>query len=188
MIISITLFVLCWILYEKIIKKIVNNKSINLADFIIKSTHLILLIIIGIFILINYININWILVISSSYFIYDLKTSNNNSLFIVNYLILIIFLVKYKISESDFKLIIFGFIFNEFGNYPIYIMSYLNNHYERKQYIKWRTSIIIWEFLWFIIFRIIAVSYIIININSLYLRFICASFQLFNTKYVKKLI
>lgn len=128
-------------------------------------------------------SLNEIYHFSVSYFLYDLKNHKLNTIYVPHHILSIIALIYGTHPGVDKPWILWGYLLTEFGNFPLYVMYAMINHYNQTYHQRWYKHVLIWEFIWFVVFRIIAVSYVLTYTQLPYTHLIGFVLQLANIKW-----
>jgi hypothetical protein len=124
---------------------------------------------------------------SVSYFIYDIRNYKFASAYFVHHIASIIVL-NYCLSAyalEDINLTLYGFMCLEIGNFPVYVMYGLLTHHNSKYCDAWYSVILKLEFIWFVVFRVLMVSYFSTQLKNPVLKCIVVFMQLANLHWSK---
>jgi hypothetical protein len=102
-----------------------------------------------------------IFVVSMSYFIYDIRNYDVKSIYFIHHIFSICALVHVITCKMDVFNALTCFFFTEIGNFPIYVMYCLHAHPNKNYLPRFHDIVLICEFIGFVIFRIIIVSYVL---------------------------
>lgn len=165
-----TRFVFLWYLYERILRLVFSKKfSQKWSGNLVSATHSVL-------VFLKCLSIHWNLkkedqtdeieftkLFSVSYFIYDFKNNGFWSVFTPHHVFSIVVVQNILNINIDISWSILGYMFTEFGNFPLYIMYGLLFHPNPKYLQMYKKPVLVMEFMWFLIFRIGVVSYCALN-------------------------
>ena len=183
------LYIISWYLFYLAVDHVCfitnNNFSTKWSTNIVSAVHSISTCINCYLILIypNLIPKIWVYQFSISYFIYDMFNYRFGSFFMIHHISSIAFLIHSYVVHDP--LILFSTVFFiELGNFPVYVMYALINHPDKQQLRIWYRPTLILEFVWFVLFRIIALAYICYKTDITSYRIIGAFLLTFNIKWV----
>jgi hypothetical protein len=161
-------YIFLWFLYEKLVKLLSGPKfSRKWNANIVSSTHGILLVLKCYFMMFrgwDITNSN-LLRFSATYFLFDLKNHNTKSMFFWHHLLSITALWFITQKNVDTEITIKGYMFTELGNIPLFVMYGLLTHYNKSYLNQWYKPVLIFQFIWFVFFRILVIAYYMLQLK-----------------------
>jgi hypothetical protein len=176
--------ILSWFAIDKIIQGISGAKfSQKWSSNLVSATHSVITVADCWLALHDALNLEVIFVISASYFMYDIRNYPIGNIYYIHHICAIIGLAYGIRCGSDISMALACFMFTEIGNFPIYVMYCLHTYPNKVYFERWHDIVLVWEFAWFMLFRIIIVSWVLLSAVHPFSIFLGVSLQAANIKW-----
>jgi hypothetical protein len=174
-----------WFMWERLIQKVSGERfSQKWSSNLVSATHSVAIIIMCMSALREELDPVFIFVVSTSYFLYDIRNYEVGTVYYMHHIFSIVGILHGVTSDSDMLVALAGYLFTEFGNFPVYVMYCLFTHPNKAYLDRWYDIILVWEFVWFVVFRIIIVSWILTSAVQPLTIFLGVTLQIANIKWV----
>lgn len=158
---TIPTYILGWFIYENCIRSISGDHfSEKWSSNLVSATHSLLMVVSCMLAVNSKIDPINIFSISSAYFIYDIQNYSFGTLFFVHHIFSLIAIIHASKFVPNLMITMACYGFTELGNFPLYVMYCMLNHHNKVYLSRWYKIVLVWEFIWFIIFRIAIVGWI----------------------------
>jgi hypothetical protein len=151
-----------WFMLEKFIQRISGEKfSQKWSSNLVSAAHSVTTVVLCWWALKEKLSPIVIFVVSTSYFLYDIRNYKLESIYTMHHICAIMGLIHGVNSGTDIPMALTCFLFTEIGNFPLYLVYCLFNHHNKVYLDRWYDIVLKWEFGWFVMFRIIIVSWVL---------------------------
>lgn len=155
-------FMLVWFMWEKLIQAASGKRfSQKWSSNLVSATHSVVTVAECWLALQDELDPAVIFVVSTSYFVYDIRNYPAGTVYFIHHICSILALTYGINCGPDTGMALTCFLFTEIGNFPVYVMYCLFTHPNKDYLNRWHDVILVWEFVWFVVFRILVVSWVL---------------------------